>query len=298
MVRFFNPENMADKDRETQAEATQLLVASFDFDGCIYQRSFLRRINSPYERGEKVGAYLPPHNKDELLIEHNKELLGDIKKLQQTLTAERLITFIGSARQDHDIDSTGVEWYGLSCFKDIDVLTKHLDAEHDALLLADIFGNLPLGTSFTRATDSSYAGEHASCLDDRSKLSILYAQMHHVATKNPEATITFCFYDDNISILRGLYRFFATNPEAIPSNLTLNLHRYAFGKLTQVEPIEGTGIIDKDYAGTLRELINIAKPGMLIDDESVHMTRITTMATILEARGWNSVSYQSSCFPL
>lgn len=110
----------------------------------------------------------------------------------------------------------------------------------DKFLLADVYGEetdcksswedrTPLadGTSFTRALDREYKGQHGDVLSDLYKLTIIYAQMHKVANENPGERIIFDFYDDQEDILIELQSFFEIYNDLIPIGMTLRLNQYA-----------------------------------------------------------------------
>ena len=90
-------------------------------------------------------------------------------------------------------------------------------------------------------------------LFDDSKASILYAQMHYVASQHPEQQIIFDFVDDREYIMRSLYHFFTQNPTLMPKNVTLNRYQYGHGQnIKQYNSITGTGPIDLHYSNTVR----------------------------------------------
>jgi len=104
-------------------------------------------------------------------------------------------------------------------------LSEFLGADLDKLLMSDIYGNLVSGSSFDSGVkavmpfyksisegvpfiDAIHYGDinakQQGWLFDSSKLSILYAQTHKVASDNPKSKISFDFYDDRSDILSGL----------------------------------------------------------------------------------------------
>ena len=73
-----------------------------------------------------------------------------------------------------------------------------IGATLDTFLLVDIYGNLRSGQSFERAIhhhdDSPIT--HSKWRFDEEKLTIVYAQMQRIASKNKNHKIVFDFYDD------------------------------------------------------------------------------------------------------
>ena len=93
---------------------------------------------------------------------------------------------------------------------------------------------------------------HADWAFDDTKVTILYAQMHKIATENPNAEIEYDFYDDKLYILDALDVFFNKNRYLIPKNVTLKLHHYgplgADNKLTADQKTKMVGEGDADYS--------------------------------------------------
>lgn len=194
-----------------------LKVYSFDFDGCLFNYHYL---------SSKI--------KD--LSESNKELFASLKKG----TGDSNIVFIGSNRQSlsDDLINSRQDDRG-SCFPMLDLLCKELNAKPDTFLMTDLYNNLPAGHSFEQALKSLLPKSSLYNLDevnknkpfqdwihDESKLTVVYAQMHKIASENPLEPIEFNFYDDREDILDGLKTYFSRYPETIPPNITLKLHRY------------------------------------------------------------------------
>ena len=188
-------------------------VYSFDFDGCLF---------NPH--------YLDSEKKD--VIKSNKALLNLIKQ-----SKNEKIVFIGSNRQsiqdDHYNSRKGTE----SCFAAIIQVNKEIKGVLNTFVMTDLYNNLQNGDTFKQAliqlNKKSFYGEvklnadsNAEWLHDKSKLTILYAQMHQVALEHPNEEIEFHFYDDREDILNGLHQYLKQYTDLIPPNITLNLHQY------------------------------------------------------------------------
>jgi len=81
--------------------------------------------------------------------------------------------------------------------------------------------------------------------------------MHKVANENPGERIIFDFYDDQENILRALQSFFEIHNESIPIGMTLRLNQYALQNLTLKTMIDGSGMIDRNYRNTIREMAKL-----------------------------------------
>ncbi|RUQ78856.1 hypothetical protein [Legionella septentrionalis] len=213
-------------------------VFSLDFDGCLFHQDFCTSGNKN-------------------VIHHNIPFLRD-HLLELKKTFSKTIAFVGSNRQSYTID-IGNAWGKGSCFPALEKICIFLGLDLDTFLLADIYGNLPAGTSFNRAIEAyveAYEGEHADWLFDETKVSILYAQMHKIAQENPNEDIRFHFYDDKDSILKSVSEFFTQYPELMPKNVSLIISKYAgdVQALQQIATITGCGIIDNDYRATVKKM--------------------------------------------
>lgn len=224
-------------------------ITSFDFDGCLFHRNY---VNS--------------ENKD--VITSNKIFLDTIKQENQNFT--QTIAFIGSNRQSLNVDMANSIGKG-SCFPAIKKVSDYLGCTFDPFILADIYGDLPSGTSYDRAIqflNRTYSGDHSDWIFDETKASLIYAQMHKAALENPTEEIIFDFYDDRgfgarspKDILEDLHEFFSQNPELVPPNVTLRLNHYAGGNVSQMDPIKGktNSIIDVNYQQTVKDMAEITK---------------------------------------
>jgi hypothetical protein len=215
-------------------------VLSFDFDGCLFNLNY---INS--------------YNKD--VIKSNQAFLDKIKA--QNAAYKKVYTFVGSNRQSYLIDIYNSYGGKGSCFPSVGIINKYLGGILDTFLLADIYGDLPDGTSFKNAINKDYKGEHSQWLFDETKASIMYAQIHKVANENLNEEIVLDFYDDRGNgartrrdILEQLKEFYTKYPELIPNNVTLRLHHYTGGAVTLMAEIKGTGFIDSNYKQTVKDM--------------------------------------------
>lgn len=61
---------------------------------------------------------------------------------------------------------------------------------------------------------------------DDTKITLLFAQMHHLADKHRGKQIVLHFMDDRKDIYDTLIQFFGSNPQFMPDNVTLKLSQY------------------------------------------------------------------------
>ena len=215
-------------------------VLSFDFDGCLFHRGYI-------------------NSEDKDVVKSNEAFLEAIKKENEEFTT--VYSLVGSNRQSYQIDIVN-SWGKGSCFPAIKTVSDHLGTILDTFLLADIFGNLPIGTSYSQATSSTkHEIEHSDWMFDETKTTLIYAQIHKMANQHPNEPIILDFYDDrgngeraSHDILEQLRDFYTKHHALIPVNVTLRLNHYAGGNVTLMNEIKGTGFIDENYQQTVKDL--------------------------------------------
>lgn len=224
-------------------------VLSFDLDNCVFHRGYYQNvIRSPMD-----------------VININRVLFDSIKADSKNYS--ELIVMLGSARQsEYDDRYNSKQNKTESGFTALQKISDYLNARLDPFLLADVYGNTPDGTSFNNAINPSYEGIHANWTADDSKITILYAQIHKIALLYPEEKIVFDFYDDRgrvswikLDVLEHIETYFTRYPSMLPTNVTLRLHHYEDGLLNSYEPIEGTGLINKNYRQVVKDMTRLAK---------------------------------------
>lgn len=242
-------------------------VVSVDYDGCLMHYGCMEI--TPPVPGQVTRA--------------NKKLIDVLRSEGSNYT--KMIVTCGSARQSFWSDRSnrfGGRYDRGYCFPALVEFTEALGngAELDRFLLADVHGKLEPGVSFKRATDPGdgdeiWARAHANWPGDETKLSILYAQMHHNAEKDPYGKITFDFIDDREDILVALENFFGEHPELIPKNVTLRLFRYAGGELERRDTVfKGTGFIDANYCQTVIDMSDSVAKKMRASDAAASSHKI------------------------
>lgn len=90
---------------------------------------------------------------------------------------------------------------------------------------------------------------------DDSKITLLYAQIHHIAQQHPEAKINFNFYDDRPDLCILLHTIYAHWHSLLPRQVKLNIFNYMpeLEKIKNDEPkfnylgIQGSGAVDDAY---------------------------------------------------
>lgn len=237
-----------------------VFARSFDYDGCL--------ANIKYE--EQLSS------RQDDIIKANEAFFSEIASNPLEMIT-KTYTLNGSSRQSMSLDSFNQSANNNgSCFDAIIKVNQHLNAIFLPLLLADVDGGLPIGTSFENAMKSKHSaidGEknqvivHAEHLYDESKVRLLYVQMHYIASLNPHDEIIFEFYDDRVDILNDLVEFYSKDEGRllIPCNVTLKLNCYD-GETTTVSnllcqhmaSIAGRGVLDKHYAETSQTMVFLA----------------------------------------
>ncbi len=243
-------------------------VLSFDIDGCLFGSSFV---------------FDSDPNKS--VISHNIKLLEHLKQSKQP--DDVTVVFIGSNRQSLHIDNGNREipykgslLYKGSCFPRIQTVCEFLEVEFDPLLLADVYNDLPDGHSFAeairhielhgdRCVDPLSCQDHAHWIFDKTKLSILYVQLHKIASQYPDAVIDYDFYDDRKDILAPLNDFFVQYSWMMPENVSMRLYEYAGKDAKLFAEVKGNGIIDRNYRQTIKEMYQQIRS----EDQPEHLSR-------------------------
>ena len=224
-------------------------VLSFDFDGCLFHIKYIETF--PKDVIEQNRVFLDTITYENAEFGLNERALTEV------------ISFIGSNRQSKAIDDVNTFINGYikgSCFPAIQQVSDYIGAKLNTLLLADIYGDLPEGTSYIRAMDKTLKNpkDHAHWLFDETKVTILYAQIHSMASIRQSAQIIFDFYDDREDILYALLKFYTINSELIPRNVVLRLTRYVDARITPIATIHGSGLIDTHYRETVKHMADIS----------------------------------------
>ncbi|MDP1574752.1 MAG: pentapeptide repeat-containing protein [Coxiellaceae bacterium] len=280
-------------------ERKKIRVLSLDFDGCIGVDD--SKILTTIDNSAKFIA----------LIKERNELL--FKQLQDAI--DKTIVMVGSTRQSLANENLNAglrlgpirKKYGFCnpTLKTIVTSFNKGNLTFDEFLLADIFQKQAAGTEATRIQENKNTGNDP-VPSDKNKLSILYAQLHKIASENPDADIVFDFYDDKTDILDSLNTFFEKNPDLIPNNVTLQLHRYANHDAENnplekhaederyvLKVLQGTGSIDIHYSINTQLLATIGYTGYepgenkhsdLVDAFNQHSEKLATFKQLIFMR--------------
>ncbi len=235
----------------------------YDIDGCLYHAS-------------KDG------NPENWLIRTNSDLLYQQVRRIRSEKFDEVIVAYDTNRQDFEIDGVNAFVNGNGSFTPaLPMMQNYLAARSSCqvsmnpFLTTDLFHDAAIGQTYEGilAYQRDYKKysfnyrqdiyQHAfnRTLIDRNKILIALTHAHQAAILNPDAEeIVMDFYDDMSDILDELKAFFTANTDLLPSNIVLNLHRYAGGKSHQEKPIKGTGSIDRQYEWTARLLVAMFQP--------------------------------------
>jgi len=233
----------ASADTENKSTPSdEIHVFSLDADGCIFSQNYINKYIAATKKTEL--------KKDDTLCLETNDLLF---KEMASHSKKNAILMVGSNRQSHSMDEfNGKE----SFFLVLQKIEAHLrsayqmDVTIDPYLLSDSFSSVAEGATFKGDKSTSFPV-------DESKLLMLYAQTHHIATKHPGKKIQFHFYDDREDILRPLKSFFEKFPELLPPHVTLHLHKYNGTaepqKIVSISASEKSAL-DENYVANLKKL--------------------------------------------
>lgn len=232
----------------------RILVISVDFDGCLFHEAYMKS-DSPNR-----------------LIETNDKFIQHVLAEIEQGRYQQVVLMIGSARQSKIIDDINhmskVKGGTESCYAAILNLCDEIQQKLtipctvDRMLLADIYGDRPLGENFTKSVnDEKYNYSHF--VWDEYKYSIIYSQIHKIASENNNADIFYHFYDDRVSdILLYLSMFYNNNTILIPNNLILHFYQYTGDVPAKSEfklfedyygySVRGQGIVDHSFIDNIK----------------------------------------------
>lgn len=186
-----------------------------------------------------------------------EEALKAAESAVMTMTESSAFLHFKRSYPDLIKEKTEISYKPGHYFPEIIRIAEDLGARLDRFLMADIDGGQEAGTAFDKSINQG--ADHGDWSHDKTKASILYAQMHRIASQHPGEEIIFDFYDDRADILDSLRTFFTEYPLFIPTNVTLRLHQYTSYDMDVskpfTSPIKGTGRIDINYQKTIK-LIN------------------------------------------
>ncbi len=235
-------------------------AVSIDFDDCTFNH-----------------YYFISRDPNRVLTE-NESLLSTIVGNFQTEGYARGYTFIGSNRQSFALDEYKIKQNGSeSCYPVLHTITDEINrrlqknvVKTNHFLLADISDPdhlHPDGYSYDLAlreltwkkekrADQKSPYSHPETLVDEVKFPLVYAQMHKLASENPNDQIVFDLYDDRESIHQRLQRIFDEYPEFIPPNVTFRMFHYKGEAVTKSYEKKGlpTAIIDYHFRSTILQM--------------------------------------------
>jgi hypothetical protein len=147
-----------------------------------------------------------------------------------------------------------------SCFTALPSIANYATSRIDKVcmlddyLLVDTFCNLEEGQTFRagvkKLADDKFEAKELEgiCVNDKSKVILLYAQMHHSAVRFKNNVIQFDFYSGDFQELQNIYIFFINHRVMKPHNVFLNLFLYTTKPLTTAKTVEQKFHVD-NYQG-------------------------------------------------
>lgn len=222
-----------------------IFVCAIDMDGCVFNKKFLELLNT---KG-KHGYELTSDELDEIIEESNPELIKHI--LEMADRHSKAILMLGSNRQILYTDSgngffkkdnkfqTGSATLVMESIHRI-VSRKNKSITHDKYLLEDAFLGSDQAQShenFKKHFESMEQKriERIERIDrstltpyeDPSKVTMVYVQMHRIASQYPNANIRYQLLDDVATeILDPVQLLFNDYPELKPHNILISCLRY------------------------------------------------------------------------
>jgi hypothetical protein len=291
----------------------KLIVMSLDYDGCTAKTISLEES----KQTNPVDTFIADN--EQLVKEFEGYLANDDAKV---------IACIGSNRQDihQDFDNTEINMFkdtgSISIFSALPSLVKFIksknadyDIQFDSYLAIDAqqgnekaqhyeetYKNIGYisESRIPGVSDKKQIEQLPRQFIDESKISTIYAQMHHFAKLHPNEKIEFIFKDDRKDILEGLNQFYSQNPKFIPLNITLKLEQKFSKQLEdasdirqkcperwgafETQIVKGIGEIDAHYTDTTTAMLVIAHNKNL-DMSNLNLKNELSQMILLRERG-------------
>ncbi len=193
---------------------------------------------------------------DKDVISSNRLLLGLLES--ENTKYSRVEVRCYSARSSVPMDSySSISNATGSAFLAMQEIADELGASFNPFLMADVFANLPSGTSFRQLQDKHNRSRHHWAADDRSKLAHAYANIHDRANGSANGNHVIDVYDDLFDLQQKLYAFYEKYPQMIPKSFRLRLHCYDGNILQDFPEIIGTGPVDSYYRQTVADMFEL-----------------------------------------
>lgn len=233
--------------------AERILALSLDADGCMLHEEYLTAFKAETQCALALDM-MPDH--DTLIqraLQCGHKLFFDtlIKSIIKN-NYQQVIVMIGSNRQSPggDTHCSRVNKNGkfFPIFPHIAHILRERLAPHnilvntDTILLSDIYQLLEPGTCYQHAIENNLAAEEHDFVYDPNKFNIVFAQMHYLHEKYPNATIDYELWDDNIKIITKLKNFFKQYSTTYkPTRINFSLYHYTETICDLTYKIEGPG---------------------------------------------------------
>lgn len=118
----------------------------------------------------------------------------------------------------------------------------------DPIQLTDVIHDRPAGSVLSMMLKGTI--DRSDQRNDERKAAIVYLIAQRAGIAHKGEKVTLLFFDDLSRITAGLFKFFSTYPNLLPENVTLTIIQYD-GKIHSVDTVNGTGIYDYNYRGTI-----------------------------------------------
>jgi hypothetical protein len=206
---------------------TKMYVYSLDYDGCMAENSIEDIIATNKELIDEMIAHINAGDKVTLCVGSNRQNRGmDVKNSGKGNPSvfsayPALVNHIKSQIQDND-KKRNIQFDTILTRDTLNDVAPGTHFKNECENILHVRENLAPSLSEFKTLNPPDGAKHGV---DESKISILYAQIHHFASLHPSEQIEFTFKDDRANILKNLHTFYSQHPELIPNNVTLNLEQ-------------------------------------------------------------------------
>lgn len=186
-----------------------LHIYAIDYDIAIARQeelqTFQKGLDARNEQRKSAGLpslseVVTTIHRNTFLLHHNQALIDHIQANVAAHPGDihKLVSF--SNRGSYEIDQVNRGAHSIDSGSSFDFMPQLAEAcgvDFEPIFMADVFADLPFGSTFQRATMPDFKGEHLRCPMDSKKISTTYLHTQHFANLYPGSTVHYYPYDDS-----------------------------------------------------------------------------------------------------
>lgn len=259
-----------------------LHIYAIDYDIAIARQeelqTFQKGLDARNEQRKSAGLpslseVVTTIHRNTFLLHHNQALIDHIQANVAAHPGDihKLVSF--SNRGSYEIDQVNRGAHSIDSGSSFDFMPQLAEAcgvDFEPIFMADVFADLPFGSTFQRATMPDFKGEHLRCPMDSKKISTTYLHTQHFANLYPGSTVHYYPYDDSAirdpnndevsQILEANCEYFTKYSSLLPDTAQITYHHYTGNQYPPkaLYQCKGSGSTDKSYVETIKRMACIS----------------------------------------